>query len=141
MQDGNTIYEPPRAVSLTQDKTIYHFPVTVSRFVPDDEDALNFSWTDSDGIEQTFEMPPYHISDMSVARENILQFFVEARDGYPRVLTADANPIVKRTFEEAQRYCQETDVSDTCQYLLNVPDHLRRTLSSIARSTFGQRLA
>lgn len=114
--DGTISIEPPRRIFLTQDLNKTSFAVSISRFQPGLGDATAFTWTDAvDGSHRVFDMPPYYISDMAEARENICRYYRQAREEYPNALLVNSNPIVKRTFQEAERYCKASNVSTFCE--------------------------
>lgn len=104
-------FEAPRRVFLTQDINMTSFAVSVSRFQPGPDDATAFIWTDAvDGSEKVYELPPYYISDMDEARHNIQRHIREARQEYTVALLANRNPMMRKTFEEAERYLEESKV-------------------------------
>jgi hypothetical protein len=110
--DNGTMYqEPPRQIHLTLDLNRSKFPVTISRFVPDENDTTDYRWTDEAGNHRRYDMPPYAINDMVEARRSIFQFLQIARAEFMAALLGNSNPIVKRTFQEAERYRRATQVS------------------------------
>lgn len=128
LQDGTVTFEPPRRIFLTQDVNTSSFAVTVSRFKPGPDDATAFRWADSaDGSERIFELPPYYISDMAEARVNIQQFVREARTEFTRTLLINGNPIIQKTFNEAERYCKVSNVSTPLKaFLVPAPNGICR---------------
>lgn len=100
------VYEAPRRVFLTQDINMTSFAVSISRFQPGPDDATAFIG----GSEKIYELPPYYISDMEEARQNIQQYIRQARREYTVALLANRTPIMQKTFEEAERYLEESKV-------------------------------
>ena len=103
--------EPPRKVQLTHDITTTSFVVTISRFQPGPDDGTAYNWIDTDGIRRKYELPPYYISDVAEATENLCQYLPQAREEFSRALLVNSNPIVRKTFKEAERYCKASKVS------------------------------
>jgi hypothetical protein len=110
LDGGATYQEPPRQVYLTLDLNKSKFPVTVSRFVPDENDTTDYRWTDESGTYQRYDMPPYAIANMAEARKAIFDFLPRARAEFMQTLLGSSNPIVRRTFSEAERYRRATQV-------------------------------
>ncbi|KAK3075907.1 hypothetical protein LTR53_000336 [Teratosphaeriaceae sp. CCFEE 6253] len=105
LDDGTTILEAPRRLTLTQDINTVCLSVTVSRFQPVMGDVTGFPCTDAwTGVVTTYELPPYYISDMAEAAANLRKYIREARREYCNRVLAKANPIVRKTFREAERY-------------------------------------
>lgn len=100
------VFEAPRRVFLTQDINMTSFAISVSRFQPGPDDATAFV----DGSEKVYDLPPYYISDMDEARHNIQRHIREARQEYTVALLTNRNPIIRKTFEEAERYLEESKV-------------------------------
>jgi hypothetical protein len=111
LENGTGVHEPPRRVYLTQDVNTSCFWVTVSRFKPGPGEATSYFWTDAAGVKHEFPMPPYYISDMAEARRNMRHYARTARPEFTRALLVNSNPIVRKTFEEAERYYTESKVS------------------------------
>ncbi|KAK5632162.1 hypothetical protein RRF57_007876 [Xylaria bambusicola] len=65
LQDGTIVNELPRKVQVTHDVCTTTFEITISRYQPGPEDATGYSWTDGSGTRQTYELPPYYISDIA----------------------------------------------------------------------------
>ncbi|KAJ5611890.1 hypothetical protein N7528_008995 [Penicillium herquei] len=104
LQDGTAESEPPRHVYLTQDITTISFAVTISRFQPGTDDVTAYHWTDSEGNEKAYDLPPYYISDMVEAGANMRRYAKVARQELTSFFLADSNPIIQKTFQEAERY-------------------------------------
>lgn len=105
------ILEHPRQIYLTQDFDMTSFSVTVSRFQPTPDDITAYTWTDTNGNKREYSMPAFFVSDMAEARENMRQYLRKARSLYPKALLMNSNPIVWKTFVEAERYCRASNVS------------------------------
>lgn len=56
------------------------------------------------------EMPPYFISNLEEARQELVNFTRRVRSVYIETLVADSNPIVRQTFEAAMRFAAFGDV-------------------------------
>ena len=104
LQGEATTLESPRRVFLTQEVTVSNFPVTVARFQPGPDDTTSYKWTDAAGVEIEYAMPPYYITDMVEAGQNMRQYAKSARTEFSKALLTKANPIVQKTFREAERY-------------------------------------
>ncbi|KAK4151390.1 hypothetical protein C8A00DRAFT_17199 [Chaetomidium leptoderma] len=104
-EDGTAVFESPRQVHLTQCFNRTSFCVTVSRFEPGPHYPTTYTWIEADGVKRKYAMPPYYISDMAEASRNMRHFARTANSETTRVFLADSNPIVKKTFKEAERYC------------------------------------
>lgn len=118
LENGTTLLEAPRQIFLTQDTNTSLFSVTVSRFVPGPDDTTAFTWTDAkDGELKAFEMPPYYISDMAEARVNLRRYIYKARREYLNALLTHSNPLIRRTFLEAERFCKISKVRQTFKIL------------------------
>ncbi|KKY32411.1 hypothetical protein UCDDA912_g07635 [Diaporthe ampelina] len=50
------------------------------------------------------EMPPYFISDLEAARQELVDFTRRVRSVYIETLVADSNPILRQTFEAAMLF-------------------------------------
>lgn len=86
----------PRRIFLTQgfgEGVENALCLTVSRFEPGPGDRTAYFWTDSCGQPRPMEMPPYFISDMDAARQNIREFLHNARSVYIETLLGDSNPM------------------------------------------------
>jgi hypothetical protein len=117
LEDETIVFEPPRRVFLTQDINRTSFVVSVSRFQPGPDDATAFI-----AGSEKYELPPYYISDMDEARQNIQRYIHEARREYTAALLKNRTPIMRKTFEEAERYLKESKVCTAptfffCSYL------------------------
>ena len=99
-----TLFEPPRRVYITHDVNVTSFAVTISRFLPDPVDTTAYMWTDPAGVKRAYVLPPYYISDMAEAAENMRRYARTARPEFTKALLSNGNPIVRKTFEEAERY-------------------------------------
>ncbi|KAF8852530.1 hypothetical protein BDZ45DRAFT_109361 [Acephala macrosclerotiorum] len=104
LKNGKTLFEAPRRVYLTQEINLTTFAVTASRFQPGPDDTTAYVWTDAAGIKRDYKMPPYYITDMAEAGENMRQYARTARPEFTKAVLVNANPIVRKTFEEAERY-------------------------------------
>ncbi|KAK3071574.1 hypothetical protein LTR53_008382 [Teratosphaeriaceae sp. CCFEE 6253] len=105
LDDGTTMLEAPRRLRLTQDINTVSLSVTVPRFQPTLGDVTGFPCTDArTGVVTSYELPPYYISDMAEAAANLRKHIREARREYCNRVLAKANPIVRKTFREAERY-------------------------------------
>lgn len=49
-------------------------------------------------------MPPYFISDLEAARQELVDFTRRVRSVYIETLVTDSNPIVRQTFEAAMLF-------------------------------------
>ena len=76
----------------------------VSRYDPKPTDRTAYFWTDSSGRLRTMEMPPYFISDLEAARQELVDFTRRVRSVYIETLVADSNPILRQTFEAAMLF-------------------------------------
>lgn len=111
LQDGTTVFEPPRRVQLTHDVCTTTFEVTISRYQPGPDDTTGYSWTDATGCKQKYELPPYYISDLAEAGRNLRQYILKARAEFTKDLLVNSNPIILKTFKEAERYYAVSKVS------------------------------
>ncbi|KAI0384781.1 hypothetical protein F5Y04DRAFT_221149 [Hypomontagnella monticulosa] len=106
LQNGPAALEPPRRVQITHDccRTTT-FEVTISRYEPSPEDTTGYYWTDATG-KRGYELPPYYISDLGEAAQNLRGYIQTARAEFTRALlhVPNSNPIIRRTFDEAVRY-------------------------------------
>ncbi|KAH8655777.1 hypothetical protein BX600DRAFT_470302 [Xylariales sp. PMI_506] len=107
-KDGKPVYEDPRRVQITHDVCTSSFPVTISRFRPSSDDTTAYRWTDSAGYEHKYELPPYYISDLDEAGQNLRKYIKNSRAEFTATLLVNANPIIKKTFKEAERYYATT---------------------------------
>jgi len=78
--------------------------VTVSRFEPGPDDTTAYVWTDTAGVKREYALPPYYISDMAEAGVNMRRYAQTARPEFTKALLVNSNPIVQKTFREAERY-------------------------------------
>jgi hypothetical protein len=76
----------------------------VSRFQVTDGDRTAYYWTDKRGRKRKKVMPPYFISNMRVARNNIRQFLDSTRESYVVSLLEGSNPLVRRAFAMAMSH-------------------------------------
>jgi hypothetical protein len=76
----------------------------VSRFQVTDGDRTAYYWTDKRGRKRKKVMPPYFISNMRVARNNIRQFLDSTRGSYVVSLLEGSNPLVRRAFAMAMSH-------------------------------------
>jgi hypothetical protein len=76
----------------------------VSRFQVTDGDRTAYYWTDKGGRKRKKVMPPYFISNMGVARNNIRQFLDSTRGSYVVSLLEGSNPLVRRAFAMAMSH-------------------------------------
>lgn len=97
-------------VTVTQDRGI-EFQVTVCTFVPESDDVTAWKWEDSGGVERKMEMPPYAICDMAEAARNMQLAIIAGKEEYINGLLDAANPICRRTFEEAFKHLESPGVS------------------------------
>lgn len=111
LEDGTMAFEPPRQVYLRQEINMAGFAVPVSRFQPGPDDATAYVWTDAAGTKREYRLPTYYISDMAEAGVNMRGYCRRAWEEYPRTLLVNSNPIVRKTFKEAERYCKASKVS------------------------------
>ena len=111
LQNEMIALEPWRKVQLTHDITTTSFMVTISRFVPGPSDVTAWKWTDANGNRREYELPPYYISDVVEATENLRQYLPKAREDFPRALLVNSNSIVWKTFKEAERFYKASGVS------------------------------
>ncbi|ORY67027.1 uncharacterized protein BCR38DRAFT_336593 [Pseudomassariella vexata] len=93
-----------RVVRVTQDLGVT-FAVTVLRFDADPQDVTAWKWK-ADSIPRLMDMPPYYISNMTEASQNMQQAVRKGKEEYINGLLAAANPISKKTFEAAFRYLE-----------------------------------
>ena len=91
--------------------------VTICRFQPGPDDTTAYNWTDAEGNRRKYELPPYYISDVFEATENLRQYLRQAREEFPGALLVKSNPIVRKTFKEAERHCRVSKVSPSWTYL------------------------
>lgn len=103
-QESIASLEGPRRIYLAHDVTATTFAVTVDRFQPGVDDTTAYMWTDASGRKKEYVLPPYYITDMAEAGENMRQYVRIARPEFTRALLLNANPIVRKTFQEAERY-------------------------------------
>ena len=118
LPDGTTAFEMPRQVYLTQDLNRDRFAVTIALFRPGPEDETAYRWTDASGKAKVFDMPPYYICDMDEAKANIRDFFTRARREWPLELLKKSNPVVQKTFLEAERYYDSSKVETILTLLM-----------------------
>ncbi|RYP44897.1 hypothetical protein DL768_008692 [Monosporascus sp. mg162] len=104
LPNGVTDFEPPRKVQLTHDVCKTAFEVTISRYQPGPDDTTGYSWTDITGCKRKYELPPYYISDLAEAGRNLRQYIWKTRAEFTRALLVNSNPIILKTFKEAERY-------------------------------------
>lgn len=102
--DRQDFLEPPRQLAIAHDVTVTTFTVTVSRFQPGEGDATGYIWSDAAGNKNEYKLPPYYISDMAEAAQNMRRYVRTARAEFTGALLTSSNPIVRKTFEEAERY-------------------------------------
>lgn len=129
LDDGSVMLEPPRRIHITHDFNRGNFVVTVSRFQPGPDDATAYVWSDVSGTEHTFRLPPYYITDMEEAGRNMYKYIWDACGKFPRILLVNSNPIIKRTFIEAERYCKASKVSLLSAHPVSHADLLAECLS------------
>ncbi|KAK7414948.1 hypothetical protein QQX98_006273 [Neonectria punicea] len=104
LEDESPTPEPPRKVQLTHDVCTTTFEVTIARYQPGPGDTTGYSWTDEAGCKRTYELPPYYISDLGEAARNLRHYIWEAKAEFTRALLVGSNPVVLKTFKEAERY-------------------------------------
>lgn len=114
LQDGTTVFEPPHKVQLTHDVCTTTFEVTLSRYEAGPGDTTSYFWTDAAGCKQTYELPPYYISDLEEAGRNLRKYISKARGEFTQRLLVNSNPIVLKTFKEAERFIRESKVRILC---------------------------
>jgi hypothetical protein len=119
-------------VTVTQDRGI-EFHVTVCTFVPESDDVTGWKWKDSGGVERKMEMPPYAIYDMAEATRNMYWAIVAGKEECINGLLDTANPICRRTFEEAFKHLESSPrvsrphwfgLTHISFYFLRVPSRL-----------------
>jgi hypothetical protein len=108
LEDGSVTNEEPQRIFLTQDISAHSFAVRVSRFKPGPEDATGFTWKEADGVKRVMDLPALCISDMDETTASLRLFINAHRFEYVERLTYEANPILRKTFEEAERYLKAT---------------------------------
>ena len=109
--------ESPLRIHITHDvNRTSSFEVTISRFQPGPDDAVVCVSTDAAGNKMIYGLPPYYISDMAGAAQSMRKYARDTRPEVTRAILANSNPIVRKTFAEAERYYTVTKVS----YLLPV---------------------
>jgi len=96
--------EPPRRINIFHDVTRTPFVVTVARFQPRPGDATAYVWKDATGKKKAYILPPYYITNMAEAGANMRRYARTARPEFTKALLVNANPIVRKTFQEAERY-------------------------------------
>jgi hypothetical protein len=116
-ESGKSMLQSTRRVYLTQEVNTTCFTVTVSRFQPGPDDTTSYIWTDKAGIEREYALPPYYISDMAEAGENMRQYARTARPEFTKALLVNCNPIVRKTFDDAERYYTDSKVGQTSKCL------------------------
>ncbi|RYO97406.1 hypothetical protein DL765_011250 [Monosporascus sp. GIB2] len=104
LPNGVTAFEPPQKVQLTHDVCKTTFEVTISRYQPGPDDTTGYSWTDITGCKRKYELPPYYISDLAEAGRNLQRYIRKTRAEFTSALLVNSNPIILKTFEEAERY-------------------------------------
>ncbi|KAL3489018.1 hypothetical protein BJX62DRAFT_165917 [Aspergillus germanicus] len=104
LQNNSASFELPRRVYLTQDINVSRFEVTISRYQPGPDDITAYVWTDSNGITREYALPPYYISNVAEAAVNLRVYARAARREFTTALLATSNPIIQKTFKEAERY-------------------------------------
>ncbi|EPE33006.1 hypothetical protein GLAREA_06018 [Glarea lozoyensis ATCC 20868] len=104
LYNGNSSLGPPRQIYLAQEVNTTTFPVTVTRFHPGPQDTTAYKWTDTAGVKQEYEMPPYYIVDMAETGASMRQYARAVMPELTQKLLVNANPIVRKTFKEAERY-------------------------------------
>jgi len=107
----------PRRVYLTQDINVTTFAVTVLLFQPGPDDTTAYVWTDAAGIKRKYVLPPYYISDMAEAGANMRRYAQTARPEFTKALLVNSNPIVRKTFQEAERYYTASKVGPSSKLL------------------------
>jgi hypothetical protein len=110
LQDGTAALMPSRKVQLTHDVCTTTFEVTISCYQPGPDDTTAYFWTDSTGRKRKYELPPYYISDLAEAGQNLRRYIQKARTEFTKALLANSNPIVLGVFKEAERYFSESKV-------------------------------
>jgi len=101
--EGEIAFGTSQSIFLTQDLGD-EIMVTVSRFHPEPGDATGYMWEDPNGKKQMMEMPCYWIVDLEEALLNIQEYGRRSRSLYIESLLADANPIIRQTFQVALSY-------------------------------------
>ncbi|KAI9643105.1 hypothetical protein NHQ30_008840 [Ciborinia camelliae] len=102
-----------RRTCLTKWKDVVRDSMAVTGFLfqPELDDTTASVWTDSSGIRRNYQMPPYCITDMAEPRDNMRQYARTARPELIEELLVNANPIVRKTFKEVERYCIASNVN------------------------------
>jgi hypothetical protein len=99
-----------RLVFLTQDMLDAQIPVLLERFQPNPGEATGYTWTSRDGTREVYDMPPYRISDMRAAADNVARLINWTQKQFTSQLLHDSNPIVEMVFSEAERFEMATKV-------------------------------
>lgn len=127
LADGSTSFEAPRKVLLTHDVCTTTFEVTISRYQPGPDDTTGYSWTDAAGHRCKYELPPYYISNLAEAGRNLRQYIPKARLEFTRALLVNSNPVISKTFKEAERFYSDSKVSPTGNVTeFRFSDHITR---------------
>lgn len=100
----------PRRLYLAHDVTMTTFAVTVAPFEPGPDDATAYIWNDATGKKKEYVLPPYYITDMAEAGASMRRYVRTARPEFVQALLVNANPIVKKTFQEAERFHTASNV-------------------------------
>ena len=74
-------------------------------------DVVDYPWSHGELGPQRYAMPPYYITDMNVALQNIREYSHKACAVYIDSLMSEANPILAKTFRRARQYAIKTQVS------------------------------
>ena len=85
--------------------------VPVGLFHRHEGDVVDYHWSHDELGPQQYSMPPYYITDMNTALENIREYSNKACAVYIDTLMREANPILAKTFRRARQYAIKTKVS------------------------------
>ena len=146
LSNETTDSETSRQIYLTQEINLTTFAVIVSRFQPGSDDTTAYVWTDAAEIKKEYEIPPYYICDMAEAGENMRRYARIARPEIIRVILANANPMVRKTFEETERFYAISKVDNLPKpplepYLTRILEQIdRRCTNVLVNDTYDRKI-
>jgi hypothetical protein len=100
-----------RTLNLTQDVGGLKLTVTVSKFTPRKTDKTALNWTDQQGHERSFEMPPFCLNDVKQDVNSMRTYAFQARKPFVEGVLANANNLTRKFVAAAQQYISTKKVT------------------------------